>query len=238
MRATLFPFIFRCLAYLPLPLLHNLGAGLGWLTWLLSPAYRRKFKTHLDQAGLQFCRNAAIAETGKGALELPRIWLRSREDVLDMVARVSGWDHVEAAWKQGKGIILLTPHLGCFEIAGQYYASHRPITVLYRQSKYPWLEQLIQVGRGASLKLAPANLGGVRRLLKALRSAEAVGMLPDQVPSNGEGIWVPYFGRPAYTMNSGGAPCRYRGNGTDGLRRTSALRGRVPSAFHAACRSA
>ena len=46
----------------------------------------------------------------------------------------------------------------------------------------------------------PADVGGVRRLIKALRAREAVGMLPDQVPGSGEGAWLPFFGRPAYTM--------------------------------------
>jgi ferredoxin len=72
--------------------------------------------------------------------------------------------------------------------------------VLYRRPKQDWLAPLIEEGRGANLKLAPADLSGVRRLLKALRGGEAVGMLPDQVPGQGEGAWLPFFGRPAYTM--------------------------------------
>jgi KDO2-lipid IV(A) lauroyltransferase len=74
------------------------------------------------------------------------------------------------------------------------------MTVLYRRPKQDWLAPLIEEGRGANLKLAPADLSGVRRLLKALKNGEAVGMLPDQVPGNGEGAWLPFFGRPAYTM--------------------------------------
>ena len=50
------------------------------------------------------------------------------------------------------------------------------------------------------MKLPPAYLTGVIRLLKALKNVEAVGMLPDQVPGNGECAWLPFFGRPAYTM--------------------------------------
>ena len=90
--------------------------------------------------------------------------------------------------------------LGCFEITAQYYAARKPMTVLYRRPKQDWLAPLIEEGRGANLKLAPADLSGVRRLLKALKNGEAVGMLPDQVPGNGEGAWLPFFGRPAYTM--------------------------------------
>jgi len=122
--------------------------------------------------------------------------------VLAQVVQVSGWEHVEAAWAAGKGILFLTPHLGCFEITAQYYAARRPITVLYRPPKRRELQPLIESGRsaGQGVELAPADLSGVRRLIKALRSRKAVGMLPDQVPARGEGVWVPFFGRPAYTM--------------------------------------
>ena len=193
-------FLFRLLARLPLPLLHNLGALVGWLIWWASPAYRRHFRRQIAQAGLEDARRPAIAEAGKGLLELPKIWLRPQAEVVARVARVSGWELVEAAWAQGRGILFLTPHLGCFEITAQYYAAQRPITVLYRRPKQAWLAPLIEQGRGGNMALAPADLSGVRRLLKALKSGEAAGMLPDQVPGKGEGVWVPFFGRPAYTM--------------------------------------
>jgi KDO2-lipid IV(A) lauroyltransferase len=143
---------------------------------------------------------AAIAEAGKGLLELPKIWLRPQEEVIARVVKVSGWELVESAWAAGRGILFLTPHMGCFEITAQYYAARKPMTVLYRRPKKDWLAPLVEAGRGANLKLAPADLSGVRRLLKALKGGEAVGMLPDQVPGKGEGAWVPFFGRPAYTM--------------------------------------
>lgn len=192
--------LFRLLSHFPLPLLHNLGALAGWLIWWLSPTYRRNFRSHIGQAGLDSARGEAIAEAGKGLLELPKIWLRPQDEIVDRVVKVSGWEFVEEAWAAGRGILFLTPHLGCFEITAQYYAARKPITVLYRRPKQDWLAPLIEEGRGANMKLAPADLSGVRRLLKALKSGEAVGMLPDQVPGNGEGTWLPFFGRPAYTM--------------------------------------
>ncbi len=198
--ASPFPVVFKALAALPLPLLHNLGALAGWLAWLLSATYRRNFSTHIAQAGLMTAKTAAIAEAGKALLELPKIWLRPQDEVVARVVRVSGWELVEEAWEARRGILFLTPHLGCFEITAQYYAARRPMTVLYRRPKQDWLAPLIEQGRGANLKLAPADLSGVRRLLKALKNGEAVGMLPDQVPGNGEGAWLPFWGRPAYTM--------------------------------------
>ncbi len=197
---SLFPVVFKALARLPLPLLHNLGALAGWLAWLLSATYRRNFSRHIEQAGMTQAKAAAIAEAGKALLELPKIWLRPQDEVIGRVVRVTGWELVEAAWAAGRGILFLTPHLGCFEITAQYYAARKPMTVLYRRPKQDWLAPLIEEGRGANLKLAPADLSGVRRLLKALKSGEAVGMLPDQVPGKGEGAWLPFFGRPAYTM--------------------------------------
>ncbi|HEX8964607.1 MAG TPA: lysophospholipid acyltransferase family protein [Rhodocyclaceae bacterium] len=192
--------LFRFLALLPLHVLHNIGALTGWVAWLLSPTYRRHLRENIALAGLSGAMVPAIAEAGKGILELPKIWLRPHEEVASRVALVSGWDLVQSAWEKGRGILFLTPHLGCFEITAQYYARFKPMTVLYRRPKQAWLAPLIEQGRGANLRLAPADLSGVRRLIKALKSGEAAGMLPDQAPGAGEGIWAPFFGRPAYTM--------------------------------------
>lgn len=133
-------------------------------------------------------------------LELPKIWLRPQREVIARIRQVSGWHLVEAAWREGRGILFLTPHLGCFEITAQYYAAYRPITVLYRPAPKAFLRRLVEAGRGAHLNLAPADLSGVRKLLSALKRKEAVGLLPDQAPRLGEGVWAPFFGRPAYTM--------------------------------------
>jgi KDO2-lipid IV(A) lauroyltransferase len=200
-------FLFRLLSHVPLPVLHNLGAVLGWLTWLASPTYRRHMRENIALAGMAHVRNAAIAEAGKGVAELPKIWLRPSAELVDRVAQVTGWELVEAARAAGRGVLYLTPHLGCFEITAQYLAARpsadgsvHPITVLYRRPRQDWLAPLMELGRGANLKLAPADLGGVRRLMKALKQGDATGLLPDQVPGSGEGIWVPFFGKPAYTM--------------------------------------
>jgi KDO2-lipid IV(A) lauroyltransferase len=64
------------------------------------------------------------------------------------------------------------------------------------------LEPLMQAGRnrGEAMKSVPADMRGVRAMLKALKRGEAIGILPDQVPGVGEGEWVEFFGKPAYTM--------------------------------------
>lgn len=197
--------LFRLLSRLPLAWLHALGALLGWLAWLLSPTYRRHMQENMELAlGAEAARRvrpAAIAEAGKALLELPKIWLHPLADTAARMVGVSGWELVEAAWREGKGIVFLTPHLGCFEITAQYYSTHAPIAVLYRPPRQAWLQTMIEEGRArAQLQLAAADLSGVRTLLKTLKRGNAVGMLPDQAPKVGEGRWLDFFGQPAYTM--------------------------------------
>lgn len=199
-RACLMGFLFRLLSFLPLPVLHNLGALAGWLAYWLSPTYRRHLRENIALAGVSERRGAAIAEAGKTVLELPKLWLRPQDEVVGRVVQVAGWDLVEQAWQTGRGTLFLTPHLGCFEIAAQYLTACRPLTALYRRPRQSWLATLIETGRGTRMHLAPADMSGVRKLLKAMKAGGAVLILPDQAPSSGEGEWVPFFGRPAYTM--------------------------------------
>jgi KDO2-lipid IV(A) lauroyltransferase len=191
-------------ARLPLPILHALGALLGWAMYGLSPTYRRHLRENLACAGYGqdgATRRAAIAGAGRMLAELPAVWLRPRADIVALVRRVEGMAHVERARAAGQGIVFLTPHLGCFEISAQAAAAQFPITVLYRPPKLAWLQPIIEEGRGGdNVRLARADLSGVRELLAALGRNEAVGILPDQVPGEGEGEWVEFFGKPAYTM--------------------------------------
>jgi Kdo2-lipid IVA lauroyltransferase/acyltransferase len=202
--------VLRLFARLPLRLLHALGAAGGWLVYLLSARYRTRLRENLALAGFGNLAGSdktddlvgeAIAQAGKAVLETPAIWFRPQASVGKLVRQCVGWDKVEAALARRKGILFLTPHLGCFEITAQYYALRNPLTVLYRPPRKQVLEPLMVAGRTRhNLKPAPANVKGVRILLKSLKRGEAVGILPDQVPRAGEGVWADFFGQPAYTM--------------------------------------
>ena len=197
-------FVFRVLSRLPLAWLHRLGGWAGWLAWRFSPSYARRLEENLARAvgrSDRALRNAAIAEAGRQALELPFVWLRPQDEVLARIVRVEGRELIEEARAEGASVLLLTPHLGCFEMCAQYCSTHAPITVLYRPPRKQALQPLMEAGRArGDIRVAPADVSGVRRLVKALRSGEMVGMLPDQAPGQGEGVWAPFFGRPAWTM--------------------------------------
>ncbi len=195
--------ILRLAARLPLPLLHALGIVMGWILYALSPRFRHYHRTNLDQARYTEAalRRKAIGETGKAALELPAIWLLPHQQSAALVREIAGWDLIERAMAEGRGLILLTPHLGCWEVSAQYFSLRYPLTVLYSQPKSKAFDSLMRVGRDrASMKSVPADMSGVRALYRALQRGEAIGILPDQVPGGGEGEWTEFFGRAAYTM--------------------------------------
>ena len=192
--------IFRLLSKLPLPALHWLGTVLGWTVYLLSPSYRKRLRGNLRAAGFGQHLRAAIAESGKAIVELPFVWCAPPARVAGL-ATDENWEYVQSVLDRGQGIVFLTPHLGCFEITAQQIALRTKLTVMYRPPKKAALKPQIEGARARhNLFLAPANLSGVRILAKCLKRGEPIGVLPDQVPQEGEGVWAPYFGRSAYTM--------------------------------------
>jgi Kdo2-lipid IVA lauroyltransferase/acyltransferase len=199
----------RLLVRLPLRWFHRGGVMIGWLMYWVWPTYARRLGENLRASSI--CANEPeyrallrenVRESGKAVVEWVKIWFGPDREINCMVVDCQGWPHVEEAGRRGNGIIFMTPHLGCFEITAQYIAQRLPLTVLYRPPRKQWLEPLIVAGRSRpQLKLAPTNRKGVQMLLKALRRGEAIGLLPDQAPNSRAGVWVDFFGRPAYTMS-------------------------------------
>jgi KDO2-lipid IV(A) lauroyltransferase len=192
--------IFRFLSIFPLSFLHAVGAGLGWLVYLSSPSYRRRMRDNMRQAGYAQHLSAAVAEAGKSIVELPFIWCADPKRV-SRHATDENWAIVQNELDAGRGIVFLTPHLGCFEIVAQEIALRTELMVMYRPPKKAALKPLIEGARARdNLLLAPANMSGVRMLAKCLKKGKPIGLLPDQVPQEGEGVWATFFGRAAYTM--------------------------------------
>jgi KDO2-lipid IV(A) lauroyltransferase len=137
--------------------------------------------------------------------ETPRLWLRPATAALAPPVQWVDAARIDAALDGRRGLVLLTPHLGAFEVIAQAYAerfgARAPVTALYRPAKDAWLRELEASARARpGLLTAPASLAGVRRMIRALRQGQTVGLLPDQVPPEGMGTWAPFFGQPAYTM--------------------------------------
>jgi len=197
-------FWFRFLAHWPLWALHAIGQVIGWLAWLLSPTYRRRFLANAKTAGLSGWQVlGAVGQAGCMSTELPRLWM-GRQPKVEWAE--GAFQVIETSYAEGQGVLFLTPHLGCFEISAQavanaFSAAQGPLTVLFRPSRQKGLAQVMEASRARpGLETAPTTLAGVRQMIKALRAGRSVGLLPDQVPPEGMGQWVPFFGKPAYTM--------------------------------------
>ncbi|BBF22237.1 lysophospholipid acyltransferase family protein [Sutterella megalosphaeroides] len=202
--------LLKLVARLPLRVLQTLGAGIGELTFWCSPGYRRRTRENLRHAGYddpalfsKVGRNA-----GRQAMESLWVWYRPAADV---VKRVEATEEAEAligrAMRGDRPVVFMTPHVGCFEVlpvwlAHRFFAeTKRNITILYRPPKKEVLRRIVGEARQApGIEAVPTNLAGVKRVIRNLRLGHTFGALPDQVPSQGEGVWADFFGRPAYTM--------------------------------------
>ncbi|MBX9715542.1 MAG: lysophospholipid acyltransferase family protein [Burkholderiaceae bacterium] len=197
----------RMLAHVPLRWLHAVGAPMGWVAYAASASYRARYRANSQRAGVPWAlAQGGIAAAGRLMMELPPLWLRAPDVPLPVTVQWQGGELIEAAQAAGRGLVMLTPHLGCFEVIGQSYAQRYgagrgAMTVLYRPARKPWLRDLVEAARRRpGLDAAPATLSGVRQMIRALKRGEVVGLLPDQVPPEGLGVWAPFFGQPAYTM--------------------------------------
>jgi len=198
-------------AALPLSWGQALGALLGWLLWWIPNPLRRIAERNLalcfpDQSLVERNRllRRNLLETGKGLLELGPLWLWPGQRVLRLIQEpVIGEEELIAAVNRKRGVILITPHLGAWELAGLYHSSRYPLTILYRPSRMG-LDEVSRQGRGRlGGQVVATDAGGLRALLIALRRGEALGILPDQDiggVGDGEGLFAPFFGIAAGTM--------------------------------------
>ena len=200
--------LLQSLAWVPLPVLRLFGSLVGlWAGYLPG----RRYQTCLANLRLCYpeqediwCQSMArksLMHEARTLLEMPRLWRLSPERIESLAVRVSGFELLEQARAQGKGIVLVTPHLGSWEFSGLYLTGHVTIHSMYRPLKPPVVDQFVRQGRQhTGAVLAPADVSGVRTLLRALQERQAVGILPDHVPRRKEdGVMAPFFGVPANT---------------------------------------
>lgn len=200
--------LFKLMARIPLPLLHGLANVLGYLMYHAMPRERTKIAENLSIAQLPCDKPAIIRicqETIKSGLELPVAFFRQPAQITTLFREIHGWEYIQAALSAKQGLLLLTPHLGSYDLAGRYISEQLPfpLTAMYKPPKIKILNEIMQLGRVRGKgKTAPTNLHGVKQIIKALRAGEATIILPDHVPNpaEGDGVWATFFGKPAFTM--------------------------------------
>lgn len=205
---TLLRYTLLALGQLPLPLLHGLGWLLGNLLWLLPNGLRAVTRRHLElcfpeRSPAERARIArrSLIESAKAVCESPALWFGPLRRLRRWIDDGAALRTLQTAVAGGRGAIMLTPHLGAWEIASFFCAQAGPITVLYKPQKGAFDALILRGRTRLGVTPVPTSGGGVKALLGALKRGELLGILPDHDPPDESGTrFAPLFGIPANTM--------------------------------------
>ena len=198
----------RLLARLPLRVSQGIGAAIGWLMYLFPNEARRVTRRNIARCLPELSAGErrrlvrqSLIEAGRTATETAAIWLWPLDRVRPLVREVIGEELLEEGLARGRGVIVLSPHLGNWEIIGLYLSARASFTCMYRPPKLQEMDALmLQARERGGAHLVPTDASGVRALIKALRQGRVIGILPDQDPGRDSGVFAPFFGHPALTM--------------------------------------
>ena len=187
---------------LPLWLAQLLGGCGGIIALLFSKQFRELFNKNYSCAmalhGIK--QRPLIAAAASGMLFMDSLWIWYNPKKALTKTQFINWEMVDKAIQHGRGLIILSPHLGGFEIIPRYIAQHFPATIMFRPARQEWLNEIVVLGRAyPNINFVPANLQGVRAMTRTLKEGGAIALLPDQVPSSGDGVWASFFNQNAYT---------------------------------------
>jgi KDO2-lipid IV(A) lauroyltransferase len=194
----------------PYALLKRLGRAFGVLVFHLARGERRK-----TLKNLQLAYPDAMTETQKRSLAL-QVWKHVGESLFEVVRwrkwdpdkvvsqieRFNGLEHIHRALARGKGVIFISAHLGNWELIVGFLSRHFPgrVTGVARQLYDPRFDRLVTEMRERQGCRVFKKGTAVRGILTALKSNQLVCVLGDQ-DSGGDGIFVPFFGVPAWTQS-------------------------------------
>lgn len=198
----------RLVAKLPLTWQQALARGLAGIAWRFAKRERnisqvnlRLCFPHLSPAEVDALALESFKQQASTLVEMGYVWSAKIDKVLASLLAVEGVEAVFAAQDKQQPVIILAPHLGQWELIAFWLSHQRNFTFMYSPPDNPAIDKLMREGRcRTGGQLVPANLKGVAGLLKVLRQGGMVGILPDQVPSRGQGgLVAPFYGQPALT---------------------------------------
>ncbi|MCY4356955.1 MAG: lipid A biosynthesis acyltransferase [Gammaproteobacteria bacterium] len=197
-----------CLSLMPLPMVHAIATAWGRLLYLLPTKARDTTCKNLhhcfpdnDADDIQQLILASLINTACTVLEMGKAWLAPADTMLSLVVSEQGYEEFQRAVQSDAGVILLAPHLGNWEIFGFHACQGLASSFMYQPPRIAGLDRLLREVRSRTgIRLAPTSRKGIAELLLALKHGELVGILPDQVPNNANGVFAPFYGQPAFTM--------------------------------------
>lgn len=200
--------LLRLLSWLPLPFLHRLAVPLAWLArsmpWRGHAVVRTNLAIcfpELAQRDREALYRRHLVEMMRLVLESGAVWYWPGERLERHVPQVDGWEHVDRAKRRGRGVLVVGAHFGNWEILPLWISRQGPITALYKAPRQAGFDRRITDSRERfGARLVASGSPAMRRLLADLKVGETIGLLADQQPKQGEGVFAEFFGRPALTM--------------------------------------
>lgn len=185
-----------------MPVLRLLGRITGTWLWLLPTRSKQVTQINIDlcfpdktQAWKRNLVKQSLIETAITACEIAACWIKPVSVVNTLIESIEGESILKNAQQLGKGVVLLAPHLGNWELLNFYLATHYPMEIMYAPPKQQALDPVIlEARKRAGAKLVPANRRGVLSIFKHLKSGGITGILPDQEPPIQSGVFAPFFG--------------------------------------------
>lgn len=208
MKARCTILFLRGISFLPLWAIHFIAFVMGNLIYLFPTSIKKTCSTNLKLCFPEYNSNTykhhlrkTLIESCKTLLEFGYIWFRDPATFLRKIVSIEGEELLRQEFNKGKGVILAAPHLGQWELLGLHLSKTLPCCFLYRPPNIQQLEEVMVKARARSgAKIVPANTAGIRKLFQSLKNGELLGILPDQDPASGDGVFAPFFGVQAKTM--------------------------------------
>jgi len=192
---------------LPARVVHWLSAPLSRLVWAASGTKRRSTVRNLEAAypdmpapEREELARASMRHYTLNILEIGMSWTWSHRRLRQRFDPPVGLDLLEEAEREGKGVLILLPHFGPWEISVHWLQPEHPVMALYKPGESSTLEAaMLDRRQRFGTRMAATDRAGLRTIYRELNGGGRVIQLPDQNPSAGQGRFVPFFGVQALT---------------------------------------
>ena len=207
-KATFLILALKLAGKLPLRGAQLIGRLLGTLGWVFNSTSRKVTEINLricfpdlSESRRRDLARSSLRHTGQTLMEIPLMWEWPVEDCLGLIREIEGEELLAEAKKDGRGLLLLAPHLGNWELTGLYFSSRYRMAALYSPPHIREFEDyMIQVRGRMGSELVRGDRRGLARLIGLLREGEVAGILPDQSPRGKGNAYAPFFGMEVRTM--------------------------------------
>lgn len=151
-----------------------------------------------DDAWVRATARSSYEHLAREAMVMIRLSRLGREAVIE-ATELDGLDELRAALEEGNGALVVSGHMGNWEIGGSGVAARGiPMDAVARRQANPLVDEMVNRARNRlGMNIIPMG-GATKATLRALRAGHVVGLVADQ-DARDRGVFVPFFGRPAST---------------------------------------